>query len=95
MSSIELIDFDNDLIDVFLGLSTNGVKATDLCLMFPSICFIEKDTFGVEKFCMIRINGEQCIISANNSGTGIYRPKINDFETYHLFGGHRIHRPKS
>ena len=96
LSCVELTDIVNDTITSVANFPIAPVTAPILCGLMPHMFFIEKNSQGVDRLCVARIDGQPLPITAVNLGVG-YTPTVTDYDTYvnhGLFSTHPIHRPK-
>jgi len=97
LSCIELTDIVNDTITSVANFPYAPMTAASLAQQMPHMFFIEKNSQGVQRLCVARIDGEPLQITALN-GVLPYTPTITDYDTLvrnnTLFHGHPIHRPK-
>jgi len=97
LSCIELTDIVNDTITSVANFPYAPMTAAAIAQQMPHMFFIEKNSLGVDRLCVARIDGEPLQITAVN-GVLPYTPTITDYDTLvrnnTLFHGHPIHRPK-
>ena len=97
LSCIELTDIVNDTITSVANFPYTPMTAVALAQQMPHMFFIEKNSLGVDRLCVARIDDEPLQITAVN-GVTPYTPTITDYDTLvrnnTLFHGHPIHRPK-
>ena len=96
LSCVELTDIVNDTITAVANFPIAPTTAAALVQVMPHMFFIERNSLGVERLCVARIDGQPLTITAVNLGVG-YNPTVTDYDTYvahGLFSTHPIHRPK-
>jgi hypothetical protein len=96
LSCVELTDIVNDTITSVANFPIAPVTAFGLAQVMPHMFFIEKNSQGVDRLCVSRIDGAPLPITAVNLGVA-YTPVIEDYDTlvvHGLFSTHPIHRPK-
>jgi hypothetical protein len=97
LSTVELVDFANDVITSINNVSVAQLTATQMAQAYPHLFFIEKNPFGIDRLCAARIDGQEFSVTAVTSNTP-YVPTVTDYDTMvkikGLFSAHPIHRPK-
>lgn len=97
LSCIELTDIVNDTVTAVCNYPVTPMTGYQLAVAWPHMFFIEKNSLGVDRLCVSRIDGAVFSVTAVN-GVTPYTPTVTDYDTLvrnnTLFNGHPIHRPK-
>lgn len=94
LSAIMLTDLINDTV-VSINGTTYNLTANQLVAAYPQTFYKESTSFGEERLCIARIDGQPLSISAVHSNVS-YNPDVINYDVIFPgnFSTHPIHRPK-
>lgn len=94
LSAIIFQDIVHDTV-VSINGTTYNISVAQLLTDYPQTYYIDKTSFGEDRVCITRIDGQPCTISALDINSLSYTPDIINYDI--LFPGHfsthPIHRP--